>query len=562
MNRNSSVKRKLRPIYAGFLTVFLVAAVILNFVYLIYYSQNARKLDEAERSKILNQTVYYTDRYMKEVEDWANILTINSQIQKLMSYRVTRDYLDYVSCMDILTEYAMTIPGIYRIDLYVGPSRTLLTSYEGVFYDLLEEERAGYERYLSMEEPWVWDVEYQGTEPSLVSQTRNARYITLVKAVHSRYTGKRSGALCISIDLEDLKQLLPMEHTKEEGICLTFGGQELLGQISKDHKGRQMTQISEYTGMVFDYYYQSHVNQVLYSRFLLSTFLFLLFFGGIYLIIVNISERRMFDPAVQLLEGFQELENGRFGLRLKNEREDLFSEIFQGFNHMSEQLERMIQELSAERARRNEFKYRLLQMQIKPHFLYNLFNNMIWMVEQKDYERLEVLIEATAGYYKTALNYGDKNIMLVDNEKQLRYYAEIQKIRFGDRFRLEVDFPDEVKFYAIPNLLLQPLVENAMVHGLKEKKDREILILVRAYQEKESLVLQVIDNGCGMAPEILADIRRELENFEKDGSQYFALINVAARVYNCYKHGASFFIDSAPGAGCEVTIRLPLDEVK
>ncbi len=498
MNRNSNVKRKLRPIYAGFFAVFLMAAVILNFVYLIYYSQ----------------------------------------------------------------KHALTIPGIYRIDLYVGPSRTLLTSYEGVFYDLSEEERDKYEQYLSMEEPWIWDLEYQGTEPSLVSQTRNVRYITLVKAVHSKYTGKRSGALCISIDLTDLKDLLPMENTQEEGICLTFGGQPLLGQVPESRKGRQMTQISEYTGMVFDYYYQSHVNPVMYSRFLLSTFLFLLFFGGIYLMIVKISERRMFDPAVRLLEGFQELENGRFGLRLKNEREDLFSEIFQGFNRMSEQLEKMIQELSAERVRRNEFKYRLLQMQIKPHFLYNLFNNMIWMVEQKDYDGLEILIGATAGYYKTVLNYGDKNIMLVDNEKQLRYYAEIQKIRFGDHFRLEVDFPDEVKFYSIPNLLLQPLVENSMVHGLKEKRKREVLILVRAYQEKDFLVLQVLDNGCGMTPEILADIRRETENFEKDGSQYFALVNVAARVHNCYKYGGSFFIDSVPGVGCEVTLRLPIDEVK
>ena len=71
-------------------------------------------------------------------------------------------------------------------------------------------------------------------------------------------------------------------------------------------------------------------------------------------------------------------------------------ELFYGFNHMAEQLQKMIDQLSEERAHRNEIKFRLLQMQIKPHFLYNLFNNMIWMMEQKDYEKLEVLIQSTA----------------------------------------------------------------------------------------------------------------------------------------------------------------------
>ncbi len=557
-----SVRKKLRPIYAGFLATFLIAAVFLNFLYLIYYSYNARKLDNSERSKILNQTVFYTDRFMKEVEDWANTLTVSSQVQALMTYRNTKNYLDYVDCMEVLGEHAMTIPGIYRIDLYVQNSQTLLTSYEGVYYDLPEEERGRYEEYVNTEKSWFWDIYYQGTEPRLVTQTRNVRYITLIKPVFSKYTGKKNGALCISVALSELQDLIHMENTEQEGICLTYDGETLWGEVPKGHRGRQMSQTSQYTGMEFDYYYMGQLPGILSAGFLLSIVLILLFFGAVFLSIIKISERRMFDPAASLLEGFQEVENGRFGVRLENGRDDLFRELFQGFNHMAERLERMIEELSTERERRNEFKYRLLQMQIKPHFLYNLFNNMIWMVEQKDYERLEVLIQSTAGYYKTALNYGDRNIMLVENQRQLEYYAEIQKIRFGDHFRFEVDFPDEVKFYSIPNLLLQPLVENAMVHGLKEKKEQIVRIVVKASQKEDMLVLTVTDDGCGIPPEILEDIRQETENYEKDGSKYFALVNVAARIHNCYKERARFQIDSSFGQGCEVTISIPLDEVR
>ncbi len=105
----------------------------------------------------------------------------------------------------------------------------------------------------------------------------------------------------------------------------------------------------------------------------------------------------MFDPVKQLLDGFHRMEKGNFELRLTKDRNDIFGELFYGFNHMAEQLQKMIDQLSEERAHRNEIKFRLLQMQIKPHFLYNLFNNMIWMMEQKDYEKLEVLIQSTAG---------------------------------------------------------------------------------------------------------------------------------------------------------------------
>lgn len=269
----------------------------------------------------------------------------------------------------------------------------------------------------------------------------------------------------------------------------------------------------------------------------------------------------MFEPADTLLRGFKDVEEGNFTVRLNDRRNDVFGDLFGGFNHMAERLEYMIEELNNERTRRNEFKFSLLQMQIKPHFLYNLFNNMIWMMEQKDYERLEVLIQSTAGYYKSALNYGNQDIMLMENQRQLEYYAKIQKIRFGDTFTFSVDFPEKVQFYSIPNLLLQPLVENSIIHGLKGKK--EIChIRVSARLEGQMLVLVTEDDGCGIPKETLKDIRNELKRYEGDGNRYFALINITARLHSRYKERADFVIDSEQGRGTCVTIRIPLDEVR
>ena len=182
------------------------------------------------------------------------------------------------------------------------------------------------------------------------------------------------------------------------------------------------------------------------------------------------------------------------------------------------------------------------------------------MMEQKDYEKLEVLIQSTAGYYKTALNFGNRDILLMDNRRQLECYGEIQKIRFGDRFTLQVDFPEELQFYSIPNLLLQPLVENAIVHGT-DGAEKICHIQVSARTEGAYLVLTVADDGCGITQEELADIRKEVANYEEDGKKYVALVNISARIHTLYKGHADFHIDSSLNGGTRIILKLPLEEV-
>lgn len=562
MERKNKNRKKIRPVYVGFLGTLMTAAIIFNLIYALYYSYDSRRMVAEEKTRVLNQTVSYMDRYMKEVENGANTIFLTSAVQKLLSWRLDKNYMDYVSCMELLSDYAMLFPNIYRIDLYVYPSRALVTSAEGVFYDLSEEERRSYDEYMQSEETdWFWDVSYQGKEPKLVSMTRNKEYISFIKPVVSKYTGKRMGILCISVELSELEKIIPEMTLESEEMCLSYDGQMILREKPAQNGFQMISRVSDYSGMVFEYYYIPRTSELWNCRFVIPVLFIMVLFLAVFLVIVRVSERKMFDPVNTLLDGFGEVEQGKFHVRLDTDRNDLFQELFRGFNHMAERLERMIEELSNERTRRNEFKLRLLQMQIKPHFLYNLFNNMIWMMEQKDYKRLETLIQSTAGYYKTALNYGNRDIMLIDNKKQLEYYAEIQKIRFGDRFTFRVMFPEEVLFYSIPNLLLQPLVENSIVHGLKGKADI-CHIEVRAEIEKDILILTVEDDGCGIEPEELKNIRREIDNYQEDGSKYFALINVVARIHNRYKEQTAFTINSQFGNGTIVTIKVPLSEVR
>lgn len=509
----------------------------------------------------MSQTVYFTDRFVKEIEDSANVFSISSAVQKLTTYRARKNYLDYADCSELLSGYTMMVPGIYRIDLYIKNNGTLVTSTEGVFYDLPEEERAVYLEYVERDEKWFWAVDYQGREPELIARNRNEPYIGLIKPVFSKYTGKKEGVACISLRVSELEKMIPVDDGKNDAFSIFYGDSLITGSTI-DGDLKKISQTSEYSGLRFEYYY-SKTNLLMNGVAVFGViFALTAFFAALFFILVEISERKMFYPVTTLLNAFDRVEKGEFDIRLDEDRNDLFREIFQHFNQTAMRLKQMIDELSNERTRRNEFKYRLLQMQIKPHFLYNLFNNMIWMVEQKDYEKLEVLINATAGYYKTALNYGNKDIMLAENQKQLEYYGEIQRIRFGEKFTLHVDFTEEVQFLSIPNLLLQPLIENSILHGTKNVEAEVISIEVTGKLLEGRLHLEVWDNGSGIDSETLKDIRVEMKNYEDNGTKYFALVNVAARLQNRYKGKARMMIDSSYGKWTRVVIEIPVHEVE
>lgn len=551
----------IRPIYLYFFITILAAAVIINIVYMIYYSYITQKIDNQERTRTMSQTVYFTDRFVKEIEDSANVFSISSAVQKLTTYRARKNYLDYADCSELLSGYTMMVPGIYRIDLYIKNNGTLVTSTEGVFYDLPEEERAVYLEYVERDEKWFWAVDYQGREPELIARNRNEPYIGLIKPVFSKYTGKKEGVACISLRISELEKMIPVEDGKNDAFSIFYGDSLITGSTI-DGDLKKISQTSEYSGLRFEYYY-SKTNLLMNGVAVFGViFALTAFFAILFFILVEISERKMFYPVTTLLSAFDRVEKGEFDIRLDEDRNDLFREIFQHFNQTAMRLKQMIEELSNERTRRNEFKYRLLQMQIKPHFLYNLFNNMIWMVEQKDYEKLEVLINATAGYYKTALNYGNKDIMLAENQKQLEYYGEIQRIRFGEKFTLHVDFTEDVQFLSIPNLLLQPLIENSILHGTKNVEAEVITIEVTGKLLEGRLHLEVWDNGSGIDSETLKDIRVEMKNYEDNGTKYFALVNVAARLQNRYKGKARMMIDSSYGKWTRVVIEIPVHEVE
>lgn len=554
-------KNKLRPVYKYFFITLFLAAIVMNIVYAAYYTYSEKKIREANQVDALEQTINYFDRYLTEVKDYSDTVIISKMVQNLLipSNLLKNDYIAYRNCMNYLSEITIANNKIYRIDFFINATSTLLTSNEGVFYNVETHETLSNITAAFKKNKIEWINSSDSYLPGEIRGYREKNVITLLRPVNSIYSGKLGGILMIQILISDLEKLIHPEY--EISILHPDGKFIIHPQNSNDVKSsHEVSLTSEYSDFQFNSYFRSGNILTIFGRLFIVSLILMVFFWILLKIIIRISEKKMYYPVNELLIGFSKLEEGKFSYRLDSNRDDLFREIFSHFNQMSSKIYELITEVQTERVRRNEFKYHLLQMQIKPHFIYNLFNNMIWLSAQKEYDLLEELLRATSGYYRTAINQGDQIISLSENIEQLNYYSKIQKLRFKNNFILEIDFPDETRNYKIPNLLLQPLVENSIVHGVKHDSRKPTFIKVSARIEGEKLFLEVWDNGEGIERNKLIDIKNEIQKYDMDGSKYFAIVNVAGRLFNKYHHDVFFDIDSEKGKWTRVIMSIPIKE--
>lgn len=541
----------MRAIYLQFFAVLMAAAACINLTLFGYYMWREQRIVREEKERQLDQSLFYIERILAEADTVSASIWGSAKVQDILkSSRQKPDYLMYRDCMDYLAQTISNVNAVAWADLYLSDSGYLVTSNDGVFYHLDENEKSYYEQMKGeLNEP-IWAMDYQ--EHYLSYFHRSHQVITLMRPIFSTLNGRKAGVLCVGVPVNELHNYLT-DETDEEGMVL-------FEPPGKDTSYEILQGTDETSGFSVYLYYKKHPAFPALGPAAVCMAGIILLFGAACAMIIRIAEKRMMRPVTMLMEAMKEMESGTFGVQIKEERRDVFGDIFQGFNHMAANLQRLVYEVLEERVRKEEFRYRLLQSQINPHFLYNIFNNMIWMSEQKDYTGLEQMISATAGYYKTALNHGNQDICLADNLKQLKCYVQIQKVRFAGQFECELAFEEEILSMSIPNFFLQPLLENAITHGARDKKG-VTQILVTGWLEDGFLNFEVWDDGCGIGKERLREIQEAIREGKPgtDGN-YFALANIAGRMALRWKKKAEMEIDSVCGQWTKITLRIPEDE--
>lgn len=272
------------------------------------------------------------------------------------------------------------------------------------------------------------------------------------------------------------------------------------------------------------------------------------------------ASRRVTKPLDQLMEIMEKIKSGGENSHLRFPEGDSGEVGILGcrFNELMDELDASMQKIYEEQRQRRHNEVRLLQAQIVPHFLYNTMGIISSFIKLGMQEKALATIQNLVSFYRLSLSSG-KDIITIREEAELtRNYMELQKLRYIEYMDYSIDYEEEAEKVWIPKLTIQPLMENALNHGLKEGKEKcMIQASVTVDRENERLQVCVHDNGAGMSRERLEQLRESLKN-GKSISMSFGIFNINQRMKLLYGESYYMEIDSIEGEYTQFTLYLPL----
>lgn len=285
----------------------------------------------------------------------------------------------------------------------------------------------------------------------------------------------------------------------------------------------------------------------------LTIYMFALIFLVILLDIISswVFSYNISKPIRALNNGMLRVSQGNFSQRLEQTSTDEIGSMAGSFNHMSEKIENLLLTVEEEQQQKREYEMALIQEQIKPHFLYNCLDviyTLNLMGRQQDAAKAT---KALADYYRVSLSKGADIITLEEEIKNVKDYLSLQQIRYSDVFDYTIEFPSELSKYKIIKLTLQPLVENAIYHGLKTNDTFGVLTL-RIFKIEEVITIEITDNGQGMDTTTLSTILKP-----KEKRKHFGLYNVQHRIQLFFGQDYGLSIESELGKGTKVSVTIP-----
>lgn len=238
---------------------------------------------------------------------------------------------------------------------------------------------------------------------------------------------------------------------------------------------------------------------------------------------------------------------------------DEITELGLSFNIMIGKIRDLLDSKIKEQENLKKAEMRALQAQINPHFLYNTLDTIIWMAESKKYEQVVEIVSALSKFFRISLSKGRDWITIAEEVEQTRSYLTIQKIRYRDVLDFQIDFDERVSNNTVLKLILQPLVENALYHGIKNKRQGGTISVRAKMKNENEVLLEVEDDGIGFTEEKLAQLQAELADDSGDirMESGFGIGNVNKRIRLYYGKQYGLSVSSKYNTGTCVTLVIP-----
>ena len=262
-------------------------------------------------------------------------------------------------------------------------------------------------------------------------------------------------------------------------------------------------------------------------------------------------------PITDLVTVTDRVSRGDLDARSNNASNDEVGELARSMNQMIDKINELLSQITKEQIRIREAELELLQLQINPHFLYNTLDTIIWLAEGGDEKRVVGMVKSLSAFFRTSLSRGRDIITIKEELLHAKSYLEIQQFRYQDILDYEIDVPEEFGEYSIPKITIQPLIENALYHGIKNKRGGG-RITIKGRREGDDIVISVTDDGIGMTKERLEEVIAGLNQKQPADSAIYGLYNVNERIRLKFGEKYGITLDSVYGQGSTCNILLPM----
>lgn len=566
----------------------ILVQILLCFLCYPQVVRHYREKTDYSMEQSVSQAISFTESYLRNMTYLANMVEDNGVIQNTLSadgFGEERPYmeqwLEYYELNKEFNSYEIS-NSVYRFCLYV-PDEVMYAGNQYYFDGVSRlKERSDYVdlRYaLNREEDYV----AISRERDGVDQQDTSQMVTLYHRIASKKEKEEELGICsISVSAKYFQDIMKNANITSEGLVylmsengrmITSSNSSILQKMQKKgillNYGAELFMEKRKEGQKEYYITRQNVDGASWQMILIIPeneyedqyrFLWLsaaLMLGSMIAVIVLMS---------YLLSGYYVgrlkklnvemtgLESGNLNANLPiTTEEDEIEEIYHNFNGMVQEVQRLMQEHYQLGKEVKMAEVRALQAQINPHFLYNTLDLINWISMDYGAEEIGTLTWNLARFYRLSLNHGKSLISIGEEVEHVEVYVNIENYHFDNAISLEVDVPEELKSYACLNIILQPFVENAIVHGIAEKPDIESCeIRICARREEQDIVFSVQDDGPGVD---VKEMQKETQQDIRTAQHGYGVRNINFRLKLCFgeKYGVTY-LESEKGTHVEIKI--------
>jgi two-component system sensor histidine kinase YesM len=483
----------------------------------------------------------YFDKNVQEALRHVDTASIDPSIQKTIKQSLVNMILsgEYISSVMIIDSYHNTYSSYKKSPKTVSVDQIQ----ESKWYQTIGEHR-GNGFFMKGSEGVI---EFYGDTP----------YITYVREIRDVNTYKPLAILLVTVNEETIRNYFDqVSDAQKNDFYIIDGKGEYIVPPKKDlgHEDNRLV-IAQDIGIedwklagLFQFdditalapYYSTVIVLVICINIIFA------FFCSIML------TRFIFHPLQKVETHMMLVEKGQFVEMEVNPQKNEINNLKRVFNHMTTSIKNLILKVKEEEKIIAKTELNLLQAQINPHFLYNTLDAVSALALMEDYDNCFKMTQALGSFYRNSLNSGLDFIKVKDEINCIQSYMTILNIRYDNEIKLEIDVEEEVMDCEILKLLLQPLVENAVHHGIKPK-DGKGTVSIRVFSDEDEIIFIISDDGVGMSEEKIAEV---MEGRSVTGKSGFGLYNLMQRITLYHGIKQPVLIHSEPGNGTEVAVRV------